>query len=114
MWDPTPGLLPTPFIDISAQVNGVRDRGLLGIAVHPDWPTTPHVYLLFTYDPPEVFQNPPGLSGPDGKGKLASRLIRVTADAADDLETAPPASEVILLGREQHGRHDRRSRRADE
>ena len=27
----------TPFIDISAQVNGTRDRGLLDIAVHPDF-----------------------------------------------------------------------------
>lgn len=30
-------LRSTPFIDISAEVNNVRDRGLLGIAVHPDF-----------------------------------------------------------------------------
>ena len=98
MWDPAAGLLPTPFIDISAQVNGVRDRGLLGIAVHPDWPVTPHVFLLFTYDPPEVYQNPPGRGGPDGRGKRASRLIRVSADPTDDHRTASPATEVVLLG----------------
>ncbi len=51
-------LLSTPFINISGQVNDTRDRGLLGIAVHPDFGKSPtgnnYVYLLFTYDPPEL------------------------------------------------------------
>lgn len=34
-------LLPTPFIDISAQVNSTTDRGMLGIALHPDFPLLP-------------------------------------------------------------------------
>ena len=45
-------LLPTPFVDISAQVADSNDRGLLGVAVHPDFPNTPYVYLLFTWNPP--------------------------------------------------------------
>src|SRR5262245_3889751 len=45
-------LLPTPFIDISAQTSDSNDRGLLGVAVHPDFPHTPYVYLLFTWNPP--------------------------------------------------------------
>src|SRR4029453_4180256 len=45
-------LLPTPFIDITSQVANSNDRGLLGIAVHPDFPNTPYVYLLFTWNPP--------------------------------------------------------------
>ena len=89
----------TPFIDISAMVNGTRDRGLLDIAVHPDFVNNPYVYLLFTYDPPEVFHQAAGtLAGPDGKGNRAGRLIRVTADVADDYETAVAGSEVVLLG----------------
>ena len=87
----------TPFIDISDMVNGVRDRGLLDIAVHPDFENNPYVYLLFTYDPPEVFNNT-GLAGPDGKGNRAGRLIRVTADAGNDYKTAVEGSEVVLLG----------------
>ncbi|MEM6599586.1 MAG: DUF4347 domain-containing protein, partial [Cyanobacteria bacterium P01_C01_bin.69] len=47
-------VLSNPFIDISDQVNGTRDRGLLDIAIHPDFDNNPYVYLLFTYDPPEV------------------------------------------------------------
>jgi glucose/arabinose dehydrogenase len=89
----------SPFIDISAMVNGVRDRGLLDLAVHPDFVNNPYVYLLFTYDPPEVFNQQVGtLAGPDGIGNRAGRLIRVTADAANAYKTAVAGSEVVLLG----------------
>ena len=88
----------TPFIDISAQVNGVRDRGLLDIALHPDFINNPYVYLLYTYDPPEVFNNT-GAAGPDGKNNRAARLTRVTADASTNYTTAVPGSEVVLLGK---------------
>ncbi|MEL7496276.1 MAG: PQQ-dependent sugar dehydrogenase [Planctomycetota bacterium] len=87
----------SPFIDISDIVNGTRDRGLLDIAVHPDFENTPYVYLLFTYDPPEV-NNYTGLAGPDGNGNRAGRLIRVTADASNGYRTAVAGSEVVLLG----------------
>ncbi|BAY12056.1 LamG-like jellyroll fold domain-containing protein [Calothrix sp. NIES-2098] len=91
-------LLPTPFIDISRQVNNVSDRGLIDIAVHPDFVNNPYVYLAFTYDPPEVYQNT-GLAGPDQEGNRAGRLIRVTADASKGYTTAIPGSEVVLLGK---------------
>ena len=90
-------LATTPFIDISAQVNNTRDRGLLGLAVHPDFPNQPYVYLSFTYDPPEVFENS-GLAGPDGNGNRPSRVIRVEADPDTNFTTAIPDSEVVLLG----------------
>ncbi len=92
-------LLPTPFIDISDQVNGTRDRGLLDIAVHPEFPNQPYVYLLYTYDPPEVF-NFPGdpLAGPDKRGNRAGRLTRVTADVNTDYTTAVSGSETVILG----------------
>ncbi len=93
-------LQSTPFIDIRAQVNAVRDRGLLDIAIHPDFENQPYVYLLFTYDPPEVFNhvNDP-LAGPDRKGNRAGRLIRVTADASTGYTRAVAVSEVVLLGK---------------
>lgn len=97
-------LLATPFIDISAQVNDVRDRGLIGLAVHPDFPNNPYVYLSFTYDPPEVYlpenvNNINTLAGPDERGNRPSRLIRITADAATGYRTAIAGSEVVLLGK---------------
>ncbi|OKH41671.1 hypothetical protein FACHB389_04025 [Nostoc calcicola FACHB-389] len=101
-------LSATPFIDISAQVNGTRDRGLLSIAVHPDFGKSPngnnYVYLLFTYDPPET--NPNNLNNnanstldnPDQNGNRGGRLIRVTANPNTNYTTAIAGSEVVLLG----------------
>ncbi len=95
------GLQSTPFIDISAEVNNVGDRGLLGLAVDPSFGKNQgrdYVYLLFTYDPPET-QGNTGLAGPDGRGNRPSRLIRVTANPATNYTTALPNSEVVLLGK---------------
>ncbi|MEL7227575.1 MAG: Calx-beta domain-containing protein, partial [Cyanobacteria bacterium J06576_12] len=60
-------LRSTPLVNLSAQVNDTRDRGLLGLAIHPDFPNTPYVYLLHTYDPPETLGRT-NLGGPDGNG----------------------------------------------
>jgi glucose/arabinose dehydrogenase/PKD repeat protein len=46
--DPT----PTLFADLSINVHNQNDRGLLGLALHPDFPTDPSVYVLYTYDAP--------------------------------------------------------------
>ena len=88
--------LATPFIDISDQVNELR--GLLGIAVHPDFDNNPYVYLAYAYDPPDTFAFT-GNAGPDGAGNRASRLTRVTADASTNFRTAIPGSEVVILGK---------------
>jgi glucose/arabinose dehydrogenase len=91
--------LATPFIDLRDRVNAPRDRGLLDIAVHPDFLNgKPYVYALYTYDPPEAAQNT-GLAGKDGVGNRASRLTRITADAATNYTTAIAGSEVVILGK---------------
>jgi glucose/arabinose dehydrogenase/photosystem II stability/assembly factor-like uncharacterized protein len=92
-------LLPTDFVDISAQVNNNWNRGMLGIAVHPSFPVTPYVYLLFTHDPPGLPGAPSTVDGPDGWGARVSRLIRVSANPAADYNVAQPGTEVVLLGR---------------
>ena len=83
-------LLEEPFIDLSDQVNTGGQRGLLGLAVHPNFPEEPYIYLSFSYDPPGVIPDLPF------EGRL-SRLVRVEADPATDYKTALPNSEVILL-----------------
>ncbi|NND97094.1 MAG: DUF4347 domain-containing protein [Pirellulaceae bacterium] len=87
------------LLDFSDRVNGTRDRGLLDIAVHPDLSNSPYLYLLYTYDPPEVNDQSAGsLAGPDGNGNRAGRLTRVTLDAATGYTSIVPGSEFILLG----------------
>ena len=41
---------PTTVVDLSNVVDDYWDRGLLGLAVDPNFPTNPYVYVLYTYD----------------------------------------------------------------
>jgi glucose/arabinose dehydrogenase len=41
---------PTTFADLRTQVHNFWDRGLLGMALHPDFPANPNVYVLYTRD----------------------------------------------------------------
>ncbi len=71
-------LLSTPFIDLRSSVSTFLDRGLLGMALHPDFAQNGYVYLAY------------------GGPKL-SRLVRVTADPSNH-HVALPGSEVVLIG----------------
>ena len=85
-------LLPAPFIDLSADVNSFLDRGLLGMTTHPDFPQTPYVYALYTYDPPGVTD--------DGVGPRIARLERIAANPAQlDVAATGPGARTVLLGR---------------
>ncbi|MBB5870105.1 glucose/arabinose dehydrogenase [Allocatelliglobosispora scoriae] len=46
--DPT----PTVFADLSANTHNIWDRGMLGLALAPNFPTDPWVYVLYAYDAP--------------------------------------------------------------
>jgi glucose/arabinose dehydrogenase len=93
-------LRSTPLIDLSSQVNDTRDRGLIGMAIHPNFPATPYIYLSYTYDPPEADQNRnpnTDLDDPDGSGNRPARVVRVTVNPATMI--ADPSSLVVLLGK---------------
>lgn len=84
-------LLPTPFLDISSIVNKATDRGLLGIAVDPSFPTKPYVYLSYVWDPP-------GLT-PDSKDSRLIKVVRYVADASKGYNVAVAGSEEVILGK---------------
>jgi glucose/arabinose dehydrogenase len=46
--DPT----PTTVTDLSGKVDKYWDRGLLGLAIDPNFPASPYLYVLYTYDAP--------------------------------------------------------------
>lgn len=75
-------LLPEPFISLSTNSEG--QRGLLGLALDPDFGRNGYVYLFHTLETDET--NP--------EGPKTSQLIRVTADG----NVAVPGSEQVLLG----------------
>ncbi|MBN1247761.1 MAG: PQQ-dependent sugar dehydrogenase, partial [Anaerolineae bacterium] len=99
----TDGGTPTTFVDISDEVNNNWNRGLIGIAVHPKFPTEPYVYLLYTYDPPGLPGPDGAVDGKDGNGARVSRLLRVEADPAEGYNAALPATvpdaRRVLLGK---------------
>jgi glucose/arabinose dehydrogenase len=41
---------PVRVIDLRASVHNYWDRGLLGVAVHPQFPAVPHVYVTYAHD----------------------------------------------------------------
>ena len=41
---------PTVFADLRTNVHNFWDRGLLGMELHPQFPTQPYVYVLYTHD----------------------------------------------------------------
>jgi glucose/arabinose dehydrogenase/PKD repeat protein len=76
----------TVFADLRPNVHDFWDRGMLGMAVHPQFPAQPYVYVLYTYDAPiggspptwgDACANPPGATG-DGC-VVSGRLSRLTA-----------------------------------
>lgn len=71
-------LLARPFIDISARIASGGERGLLGVAFHPDYPTDPRFFVDYT----------------DLDGNTVVSAFRV--DAADP-DVADPTSETVLL-----------------
>ncbi len=106
VFDVNTGARRSTFIDISPKVNDIQDRGLLDIALHPDFgtPVQPgqqehnYLYAFYVVDPPDTVGNPSPNAAPDGGGNRFAYLVRFTADVATNYTTAVPGSEVILLG----------------
>ena len=62
------GVLQAPSV-LDVNVDNASERGLLGIAVHPDFPATPFIYIYYTESS----------AGSDTSGSpLANRLYRYT------------------------------------
>lgn len=92
---------PTLFADLSTNVFSGWDRGLLGLAIHPDFPAVPYVYALYAYDAPpgeeapywnDVCPDPPGYTN-DGC-VVTGRLSRLEMGASGVMD----GPEVVLIG----------------
>ena len=75
---------PVTVADLSSRVHDFWDRGLLGMALPPNFPTDPYVYVLYAYDapiggtPPTWGDACPTPPGPTTDGCLVSgRLSRL-------------------------------------
>lgn len=84
--------LPDPFIDLVGEVGDASDRGLLSIALHPEFETTPWVYLLYVVDPV------PGQPDEPGDTPTFGRLVRYLVDPQTGGNTALLSSREVLIG----------------
>jgi glucose/arabinose dehydrogenase len=80
---------PTPLISIDNEVLNEHDRGLLGIAVDPNYVTNKLIYLLYTVDPDS--------NGVDDNNNGFGRLTRYKISATDS-NKVDPTSRAILMG----------------
>ena len=93
MFDGLADTTPTRVADLRTEVHNFWDRGLLGLAVDPDFPAEPHLYALYTYDggpgqtaprwgtagaDSDPCPSPPGANG-DGC-VVTGKLVRLTLD----------------------------------
>jgi glucose/arabinose dehydrogenase len=81
--------LTTPVIDLSDEVLGAGDRGLLGLTVDPAFATNRYVYLLYTVEPDS--------SGTDLADDAFGRLTRYQMSATDP-DLIDPATRTVLMG----------------
>ena len=97
---------PTIFADLRTNTYNFWDRGLLGLALHPNFPLTPYVYVIYTFDGPiggtaptfgiagatsDTCPTPPG---PVHAGCTASgRVSRLQANGNQMV----PGSETVLV-----------------
>ena len=90
---------PTTFTDLSSRVHDFWDRGLLGMALDPAFPTRPYVYVMYAHDAaiggtaPRWGDGCPTPPGATTDGCLVSgRISRLTA--AGNTATGP---EQVLV-----------------
>jgi len=93
--------LPNPVLDIRPEVGAWRDFGLLGLAVDPNFPNSPHIYLLYVVDRHHLrFAGTPQYN-PNADEYFAAtigRITRYTLDSATNFTTAIQTSRLVLVG----------------
>ncbi|MDF0645985.1 MAG: fibronectin type III domain-containing protein [Nitrospira sp.] len=98
---------PTVFHDLRTNVHNYWDRGLMGLELHPDFPTVPYVYVSYTYDKdPNNAQVPrwgtvggtsdacPTPPGPTTDGCVVSGRVSLLQSSGGNVSTG---TEIVLV-----------------
>jgi glucose/arabinose dehydrogenase len=95
--DTETGTRESTLLDIRDDVNANADRGLLDIAIHPDFEANPYLYAFYTVDP-EGAAN--GVDGQvrDSSGNRFAHVVRYELDTDGTTPSIVPDSKIILLG----------------
>ncbi len=93
--------LGSPLLDISDEVGGWRDFGLLGFALDPDFASNGFYYLSYVVDRHHLLHfGTPSYSATSNEYYAATitRVTRYTADVATGFTTTVPGSRLVLFG----------------
>lgn len=86
----TGNVITTPFLDINSKVTSGGERGLLGLAFHPDYPATPYFYVNYTFTE---------------SGQLKTKVERYTV-SADPNEADPNSALQIIEVNQPNSNHN--------
>lgn len=84
------GQVAETFLDINEEVNSHHDRGLLGIALDPDFVNNGYVYIQYS-----VELDPENPDAPDFNSPAGGRLVRYT-ESASDANKADLSSRLVI------------------
>lgn len=73
-------------LDLTADVHTVGESGLLGMALHPDFPVIAEVFLVYTYGPE------------DSQGYFKERLVKYTYDNTDLVTPDTLIDDILAWG----------------
>lgn len=92
VWIVEEGAAATLVIDLSAEVNDAGERGLLGMAIAPDFEENGWIFLAYTVDP--IF------GPPDEPAETVTfgRVVRYKTTGDSGQIVADPESRLILVG----------------
>jgi uncharacterized repeat protein (TIGR01451 family) len=91
----------TPLLDISEEVGGWRDFGLLGFALDPNFLSNGYVYLLYVVDRHHLLNYGTSNYNPGANEYFDATIGRITryqADQATNFTTVIPSSRYVLFG----------------
>ena len=91
----------TPLLDISAEVGGWRDFGLLGFALDPNFLSNGYIYLLYVVDRHHLLNYGTSNYNPNTNeyfNATIGRITRYQADPATNFTTVIPSSRFVLFG----------------
>lgn len=74
------------LLDLTADVHTVGESGLLGMALHPDFPVIAEVFLVYTYGPE------------NGQGYFHERLVKYTFENQDLVDPDTLIENILAYG----------------
>lgn len=95
--DTQSGERQSTLLDIRDEVNSNADRGLMDIALHPDFDANPFLYAFYVVEPEGAADGVDG-QRPDSQGNRFAHVVKYELNTDGPVPTIVEGSKEILLG----------------